>query len=335
MKKRNEVIDVARGILLILVILGHLVKVNSIIFNWIFTFHMPMFFFLSGMCFNIDKYKNFYVFLKEKVKKRLIPYFSFILLGVILCLIIPSWRINLFNYQTIKEIFYYTQPENIHVGQLWFLVALFFAEIILYLVNKFFEKFKRDKYLIITTYLLLAITGGKIFNIINIFNFTRLPFKIDTAITACVFMGIGYEVNKNNIFEKIIKYKNFTIPISLLLGLFMGIYNGYVNICNCIYNNILIYYMAAVSGIIGIYFISDNIKENKIFKFYGTNTLVIFSIHSLLLILVTNIFSFLHNTKYVIMQNIPILLCIVEAIIIAILSVPIVEVYNKIKKKKV
>lgn len=51
--KRVEWIDTAKGIGLILVILGHL-KIDYLS-AWIYTFHMPLFFFLSGVVFSGHK----------------------------------------------------------------------------------------------------------------------------------------------------------------------------------------------------------------------------------------------------------------------------------------
>lgn len=50
MKKRNEQIDVARGIAILLVILGHsFYSIEAPLNKIILTFHMPLFFFLSGL----------------------------------------------------------------------------------------------------------------------------------------------------------------------------------------------------------------------------------------------------------------------------------------------
>ena len=136
MKERNFIVDITRGLALFWVILGHLVSTKSVLFRWIFSFHMPLFFFLSGMLFNHNKYKNFRSFLKEKLKKRVLPYCFFIYIAIIISLIIPSWRMQIFNIDVIKEIFYNTQPERIHIGQIWFLIALFFHRKIIFLILK-------------------------------------------------------------------------------------------------------------------------------------------------------------------------------------------------------
>ena len=78
MMNRIEWIDTAKGIGLLLVIFEHL----SIpyVTAWIYTFHMPLFFFLSGVVFSGEKY-TFQEYLKKRVKALVIPYFS---LGLII-----------------------------------------------------------------------------------------------------------------------------------------------------------------------------------------------------------------------------------------------------------
>ncbi len=58
--KRESKIDVAKGIGCLLVLLGHSLYINKHLKNWIFSFHMPLFFFISGYLFNFDKYKDNY-----------------------------------------------------------------------------------------------------------------------------------------------------------------------------------------------------------------------------------------------------------------------------------
>ena len=326
MKERNGTIDVARGIALFLVVLGHLVTANSITFNWIFSFHMPIFFFLSGMCFNFEKYNSFLEFAKDKFKKRIIPYFGFVILGITVCLIVPAWRAQLIEanaLNVLEEIFYFTQPEKIHVGQVWFLVTLFSAEIILYVLNKLFEKFKINKYLIIITYVILALLGSKILDIINMFNLVRLPFKIDTALTASVLMELGYQANKTKIFEQFKEYKIAYIMIFLCLGFLIGKFNGYVNICDCIYSNIILYYISAICGIAGIYLISETICQNKLLQFYGKNSLFMFAIHSLLIAFFAYITNMLLNKEYVPLVSMPFYLSIMGSIIVFAILLPI------------
>lgn len=332
--KRDTAIDVTRGIALFFVVLGHLVVAGSKTFNWIFSFHMPIFFLLSGMCFNPQKYKSFTHFVKQKFRKRIVPYFGVIVFAVFICLRVPAWRTELVTINSLyllRETFYYTQPESIHIGQIWFLVALFFAEIILFWLNKFFEKFKSNKYLKIITYIILALIGSNILNIINFVHITRLPFKIDTAITASVLMGIGYEINKK--VDKLKRQPIFSIIILLCIGFWAGYKNVSVNICNCTYGNTILYYISAICGSVGIFSIGQRLEKSEILQFYGKNSLFIFAIHSYLIFIFAFIISIIYNKQMIPMLNIPLHLCIIGTIIIYILLEPITIIYNEIIKK--
>lgn len=54
MKERIEYIDIAKGIGILLVIAGHLFAYRGPISRWIFSFHMPLFFILSGICYKMN-----------------------------------------------------------------------------------------------------------------------------------------------------------------------------------------------------------------------------------------------------------------------------------------
>ena len=51
---RIPMIDVAKGIGIILVVIGH-TNLPTLVMNLIYAFHVPLFFVLSGMVFNMNK----------------------------------------------------------------------------------------------------------------------------------------------------------------------------------------------------------------------------------------------------------------------------------------
>lgn len=55
---RLEYIDIAKGIGILLVVFGHSSLVLHIENIWIHSFHMPLFFIITGMCFNENKYSK-------------------------------------------------------------------------------------------------------------------------------------------------------------------------------------------------------------------------------------------------------------------------------------
>ena len=55
---RNQTIDAMKGIAIILVVLGHLMSPRS---SYIYAFHMPLFFFLSGYLYVMKDIRSFTV----------------------------------------------------------------------------------------------------------------------------------------------------------------------------------------------------------------------------------------------------------------------------------
>lgn len=68
-KKRIEYIDIAKGIGMILVVIGHCINDKTFPGTWIYSFHMPLFFVLSGLCFSDKKYPTFLPFLWKKYER--------------------------------------------------------------------------------------------------------------------------------------------------------------------------------------------------------------------------------------------------------------------------
>ena len=69
--KRIEFIDVAKFLAMILVIFTHAYKEGRFV-NLVFSFHLPLFFFLNGMTLRF-KDEPFQDFLIKKIKSYLIP----------------------------------------------------------------------------------------------------------------------------------------------------------------------------------------------------------------------------------------------------------------------
>lgn len=79
MSERIEYIDVAKGIGILLVYVGHCSTgtpdISSVI-EWIYAFHMPLFFFASGLLFPREK-MHIFTFYRNKFASLVIPYILF------------------------------------------------------------------------------------------------------------------------------------------------------------------------------------------------------------------------------------------------------------------
>ena len=81
-KERSLTLDIARALMIVLVVIGHYDPVNApnwyqTLLKFIYTFHMPVFLFVSGYVYIATKKEESYLsFLYKKVKRLLVPYYA-------------------------------------------------------------------------------------------------------------------------------------------------------------------------------------------------------------------------------------------------------------------
>ena len=180
MKERIEWLDVAKGIAIVLVVLGHASMIPERLRQLVFLTHMPFFFVTSGMV-----YKNKGAI--PDIKRLIIPYVvtcGFIVLFRELSLRVGYHVVYESRRQLLKAILYGSGASHdpfAMIGELWFLLALFWAKRILdgiTLINDY-----RAEILGIITFGL----AGVYLSVHGIW----LPSSIDVAFVGCVFMYAG------------------------------------------------------------------------------------------------------------------------------------------------
>ena len=274
-RSRINWIDWAKSTTMFLVVLGHchIQSSHQLITQVIYSFHIPLFFFLSGLLCPKGFSKSS---LLKDCKYIIVPYFVF---GTFL-MITHSLLSRDFSFS-----FYYTNFESLLVGMdagigpIWFLPALFICKQLYYII----QKCKRLTIVYIITILLSLIIPYYIaqFNI-------NLPLFADSALFGLPFFLIGncsFSLIENNSPRKI--YILFMIAILLTLTIVLSTYNGFVSIATCSYgNHLLLYYINALSGIaasVGICLLL-NIFRNEFIITTSYGTIVTLSIHSLILL---------------------------------------------------
>lgn len=182
-----------------------LIYLNKIIY----TFHMPIFFSLSGALlavsinkYGIDKIK-FYTFIKKKLFRILLP---FIIITIFYCIPI-RYMIGYYNSETplytiIKENL--IKPVHTHM---WFLPTLFWTITLFMASLKFQYKYKISTLLIILLFLIIHLIG-----IPGRFTSTLSVFCFDKAINNIIFVILGFMIERYNIL-RFIKNKYITLLI--------------------------------------------------------------------------------------------------------------------------
>lgn len=325
---RVEWVDILKGIGIILVVIGHAnwqfgaATTDMFIQKYIYSFHMPLFFFLSGYLFIKEKYPDFKKFLLKKIKTLLVPYLVFSILSVLVQIFIClKYNIKLNSFKEIVIQILYLRSKTVWNEPLWFLMCLFITEIIFYFISKCTNKAK-----IAISLLMCGIVG---YGLSFMQKYFVLPLSFSIALVAVTFYGFGYLVKNSTIGRKVIS-KNIKISIlsfssNIVIG---GLLNSIAIMYFMKYGNIFYFYLAAISGIlayIGISKYINNLKTlTKILSYFGINTMPILCTHYFIFVFLNRI----HRLS-VLFKNYISIKGYAYAILTLLLSIPIILIINK------
>ncbi len=169
---RDGSIDCLRAVGIILMVMGH-IGFGGSFDKWIHGFHMPMFFLISGYFFRPVDVRRLLV---RRGRTLLLPYFAF---GLIHCFLYFAFV----KHQFRPRAFYLLLWENTAhsgipiAGALWFLTALFFADLIYAALDRAFSG-----WLLTGAAALTAVLGMAAASYLPV----RLPWALDAAL-----VGVG------------------------------------------------------------------------------------------------------------------------------------------------
>jgi fucose 4-O-acetylase-like acetyltransferase len=114
----------------------------------------------------------------------------------------------------------------------------------------------------------------------------KLPFGIETALTATVFYGLGYLWNTNGPkLTQQIKIPIYTIMITALAVMIVSasinfeLYGYQIDLRLNRYGNYLFFYLAALGGILSVATFSILLKKNSLLETIGKHSLPLFVWH--------------------------------------------------------
>lgn len=278
MENRINFIDYSKGIGILLVILGHIYDGDNILANWIYSFHIPLFFIISGFLLNFEKETSLKKLFFKRFKTLIIPYIIFCTINIVGNFILNNMsifllKVDILNISTLYGVY-----------ALWFLPALFISEFIfLFIKNKII--IRRNKVLLY----MLILSNLLILTLINKINVNYIVVKLITvlirSIIALFFINIGYYSYK---FINTIDLKIYQIIILSIVSVSFALINGYVNLSGLIFNNYFLYIFNSIIGAANIIFITKKIRSNRPLSFFGKNTLIIMSTHQLIIRIIIN-----------------------------------------------
>ena len=171
---RLQWLDTAKGITILLMVLGH-TSIPSVLSNFIWSFHMPLFFIASGWTTNWEK-TDFIGFTKRKIRTLLVPFFVYSLV-VLLIQILQGWVD--FNHWIYNGWVAYA---------LWFIPVLFLASLFAKLIYGI-----RNRYLLLGCAFMFAGISG-----ILSFYKLHLPWNLLSVPFATFLIVVGTELKRFN-----------------------------------------------------------------------------------------------------------------------------------------
>lgn len=277
--RRIEWIDASKAIGILLVIIGHTFEYNSLARNVIFSFHMPLFFILSGYTFHFRKLsaREFGQKTIKDAEHLLIPV---AVITVLDCL----WKFDAasFDKTAIKNIvidkllaLFWASAYSVNkpfLGITWFLISMFWGRFIIRVLLTLFKS-EKVPFICIALGLYGVLLGQD----------HELPQNLDVTIVAVMFMAVGNIARNYNDWIK--KYK-YAIFICSAIFWQICVLNGlYIEMGTRSYPLGMLCILEAVCGSFVCCNISDALMSNAFLKrgmlFLGQHTLLLLSIHCL------------------------------------------------------
>ena len=306
-KNRINSLDMAKGIGIILVVIGHSTFLEENVLTWISSFHMPLFFVLSGILIRKknEESKKFSELVKRKAKSILFPYLTF---SIIYLLIDLVYLILKQDNRTIVDL----QRSGIEavtlygMSVLWFLPALFFGEVAFLLTRK--HSNRRNTILITVAMAVITSFGAPLFKehypVLQSMPIPWIGYFFTSILRGCfgyLFISAGYFVaDYLNNKEKVSRKELFLCVMCLLLSVATGLSNQRVDLHTLVINQPIFFFLAALSGSAFVILICNNIKYSKALSYLGKNSLIIMVTHLDCKVMIVAI-----NLSYFVKQYVP------------------------------
>lgn len=278
-KKRIEYIDTAKAIAILLVIIGHSYWIKDLprLQSLIYSFHMPLFFLISGFFVKDMKISQS---ISKYAKAYLWPYLVVALFILLIGIFKSLWQgdpwYSLIPLNTVK-ILWGSAFEvrgvlfgNIpHIGPSWFLLALFFACVMFVCISKLKTTLEQAA----------AVTLLACFSICSV-EVIQLPLSLQGAMVALLYIYIGAITKRNDLIEKIFGLPGYIKLAALALWLLYSLNNEGLSVGTANIGHSIVGFTVSL---IGSFFVLWLCKVSKLTtRWIGRNTLAILCAHVLI-----------------------------------------------------
>ena len=261
--ERRKDLDFAKGVGIILMVLGHCYSEGNggALKIWFYSFHMPLFFLVSGMLVQSKERIPFGHFICKRARGLLLPYFIWGIAAALYLSIMGRRSFDWF-WGCLVQVATFQG-----LSAMWFLPCLFFAEILFYIGRLLYE---RNQFLGYGAFVLMIATG---------FFYPPANEYIEIILHSCTgasFLWLGWLLAKP--FSQ--SCKSYIWAAVFVLHLILSQLNGQVDMLSRSYGHFVLFYLNAVLGtwlIVQAYGLLASVRLERYTRFitwFGRNSIV-------------------------------------------------------------
>lgn len=280
-------VDHAKALAMVAVVYGHTVQTGAAN-RYVYSFHVPLFFFLLGVVFSITRgeEKPFGDFIKKRAYSLMLPYYCFAVLSTAVIFlasrVVPALEAEIFAnpLDLIKNLFI---GDCIPNRPLWFLPCTFVLSVLAWAVLRLINRLEAPA----SRLWAMAVLGGACaIALILTEAFTRirfLPFKADGAVFMLPFFLAGYAMDRFSGLERIRHLpaapRFMLMAVLLAGGAWLGLVNGKPDYRANYYDHPGLMYLSALATCVGISMLAQYIPRCPALSYVGRHTLGILLLH--------------------------------------------------------
>lgn len=293
--ERNETISIAKAMAIILMVIGHARIGIPYITKVIYTFHMPLFFILSGLCFKEYYLSNGWLYVVRRIKGIYWPYWKWGILFLLLHNVFYHIHIYDANYCSVEigrvlyskadilahlnDMFLRMDGHELLLGTFWFLKQLLLGSLLFYSVLRICRNNRWATLGALVTFSLIT----RAFHIMTpVVEWTWLiPYS-------ATFITIGYILQKVNINKIINRQCMMYVCMCIALILAGAAFNMHTEMRTQSKFTLIPYIIPAFAGSILVLLASrylhsyiESKRIKNILIFIGDHTLEIMALHFL------------------------------------------------------
>lgn len=257
MNGRVRSVDIFKAVGVICMVMSHTTLCPSELTGYYNCFYMPMFFCVSGYFYHDNKLGKFAI---KKGKAFLIPYFIVGAIGLLVEYVVKSKASTILFSDALNALLLKSSSNKLPiVGAIWFLMALFWAEIFFCILKK-----AKSEVILGAGCIGIALLGCFWSDLLTV----RPIWSIDSAMVGLGFMYIGYLVSRFKDYKVIKKVFNLPFYITILL-LVINVYLAAQNVISMwknLYNSVPLLWINAIMACVVWINIAKYIDKCKVIQ---------------------------------------------------------------------